>query len=124
MNIHKALLKYGYSEFRFDILEYCSKEEVLAREQYYLNLLSPEYNILKFAGSSLGYKHTSETIEKFKERTKSRIFSIEEKTRASKLHTYRSEESAPRPFRFVFFLFIKKIRKGRGDDSSPPFFFF
>jgi len=93
MLIHKALLKYGYSEFRFDILEYCSKEEVLAREQYYLDLFNPVYNILKIAGSSLGHKHTSETLEKLKERAKSRKFSPEEKIRASKLYTYRSEES-------------------------------
>ncbi len=78
MIIPKALLNYGYSEFRFDILEYCNKEEVIARvsaapalkpaslEQYYLDLLNPEYNILKIAGSSLGHKHTSDTIEKFK----------------------------------------------------------
>lgn len=109
MTIHKALLKYGYSEFRLDILEYCSKEEVLAREQYYLDLLSPEYNILKTAGSSQGYKHTSETIEKFKERAKSKIYSIEEKARASKLHTYRSEES-----KIMDVVRILEINKAKG----------
>jgi hypothetical protein len=31
-------------------------ENVLAREQYFLDLLKPEYNVLKFAGSSLGFK--------------------------------------------------------------------
>ena len=93
MLIHKALLKYGYSEFRLDILEYCNKEEVIAREQYYLNLLNPEYNILKTAGSSLGHKHTSETIERFKEIAKNKNYSVEEIARASKLYTYRSEES-------------------------------
>ena len=62
MLIHKALLKYGYSEFRLDILEYCDGKEVIYREQYYLDLLKPEYNILKTAGSSLGFKHTSETL--------------------------------------------------------------
>ncbi len=34
------------------------KNEVLSREQYYIDLLKPEYNILQKAGSSLGYKHT------------------------------------------------------------------
>ena len=31
------------------------------KEQYYINLLKPEYNILKVAGSRLGHKHTDET---------------------------------------------------------------
>ncbi len=60
------MLKYGYSKFRLEILEYCSVENLLEREQYYIDLLKPEYNILAVAGSSLGYKHTKETIAKFK----------------------------------------------------------
>lgn len=64
--ICKALLKRGYSCFTFEILEYCNKEDVLIREQYYLDLLKPEYNILKIAGSPLGYKHTEEDKEKMR----------------------------------------------------------
>jgi len=37
-----------------DILEYCEPKELIIREQHYLNLYSPEYNILKVAGSNLG----------------------------------------------------------------------
>jgi group I intron endonuclease len=62
--IFRALLKYGYSKFRLEILEYCDYDKCLEREQYYLDSLNPEYNILKKAGSSLGYKHTKETIAK------------------------------------------------------------
>jgi hypothetical protein len=61
MVIHKALIKYGYSGFKLEIIEYCNQNEVLTREQYYLDLLKPEYNILKKAGSSLGFKHTDKT---------------------------------------------------------------
>ena len=64
--IDKALLKYGYSNFSFEILEYCTRENVLAREQYYLDLLSPVYNIVEKAGSTLGYKHSDETREKMR----------------------------------------------------------
>ena len=64
MMIHKALLKYGYSGFQLEILEYCNKNELIAKEQYYLDLLTPEYNILKKAGSSLGFKHSLETRQK------------------------------------------------------------
>jgi len=46
----RALLKYGYSNFKLEILEYCLPEDVINREQYYLDLLQPEYNIYKVAG--------------------------------------------------------------------------
>ena len=61
--IHRALLKYGYSNFQLEILEYCKPDSCLKREQYFLDLIKPTYNILKKAGSSKGYKHTFETLE-------------------------------------------------------------
>lgn len=69
--IHNALLKYGFSNFSLAILEYVSnKEDLLTREQYYIDKLKPEYNILTKAGSSLGYKHKEETITFFKKERK------------------------------------------------------
>jgi NUMOD1 domain len=62
--IDRAILKYGFSKFRLEILEYCTTENVLEREQYYLNNLKPHYNIVKTAGSTLGYKHTPASLEK------------------------------------------------------------
>lgn len=64
--IHAALLKHRYENFRIEILEYCRADELIVREQYYLDLLKPEYNILKYAYSLLGYKHNPENIAKFK----------------------------------------------------------
>ena len=64
--IHAALLKYGYENFNLEILEYCKADELLVREQYYLDLLIPEYNILTRAYSLLGFKHSPENIAKFK----------------------------------------------------------
>lgn len=64
--IYAALLKYGYSSFSLEILEYCERSLAVSREQYYIDLLKPEYNILKKADSSLGYKHSEETLEKLK----------------------------------------------------------
>jgi hypothetical protein len=60
-------LKYGYCNFSLDILEYCEPSILIKREHYYIDTLNPEYNILKKAGSSLGYKYTKETLLKFKE---------------------------------------------------------
>ena len=63
MYIHNALLKEGYASFSLYILEYCDEKDLIKREQYYLDFLKPEYNILKKAGSSLGYKHTKEILD-------------------------------------------------------------
>jgi group I intron endonuclease len=62
--INSALLKYGYSNFSLEILEYCEKEIVLNREQYFLDTLNPVYNILKVAGSNSGHKQREESIIK------------------------------------------------------------
>lgn len=59
--IYSALLKYGYVNFSVDILEYCEVNILIKREQYYLYLLKPEYNILKATNSRLGSKHTLKT---------------------------------------------------------------
>jgi group I intron endonuclease len=71
MAIYKAIVKYGHSNFKLEILEYCDKTKVLVREQYYIDLLKPEYNILTIAGSSLGFKHTQKTLNMFKFRSAS-----------------------------------------------------
>lgn len=62
--IYNALLKNGYSNFTFEILEYCDSVDLLKCEQHYIDKLKPEYNILKIAGSSLGYRHSDETRAK------------------------------------------------------------
>ena len=62
--INSSLLKYGYSNFTLQILEYCDTCEAVSREQYYLDFLKPEYNILFTAGSWLGSKHSEEAKAK------------------------------------------------------------
>jgi group I intron endonuclease len=71
--ISTALLKYGYSEFNLHILEYCDKNILINREQHYINLLDPDYNILKTAGSRLGVKYSLETLKKLKNSKKKGI---------------------------------------------------
>lgn len=61
MYIYNAMLKHGYSNFSLDILEYCEPDALIKREQYYIDTLEPEYNILKIAGSSTGFKHSFKT---------------------------------------------------------------
>jgi group I intron endonuclease len=59
--IYSAILKHGLENFSLTILEYCDKEKCREKEDCYLTLLDPEYNILPKAGSLLGFKHSDET---------------------------------------------------------------
>ncbi|HVY53957.1 MAG TPA: GIY-YIG nuclease family protein [Gammaproteobacteria bacterium] len=52
--------KYGADAFEFHIIEYCEKEKLIEREQYYLDTLKPIYNSSPTARSPLGTKHTKE----------------------------------------------------------------
>lgn len=66
--LYRAISKYGTSNFVFLVLQFCKQDEntCLGLEQYYLDFYQPEYNILKLAGSSQGFKHSDETIAKLK----------------------------------------------------------
>lgn len=52
--------KYGESDLIFTAICECSKEEMIAFEQFYIDLLSPYFNICKIAGSLLGTKRSDE----------------------------------------------------------------
>lgn len=43
--IFKALREYGFNNFAFSVIEYCPVEELRNREQYYIDMLQPQYNI-------------------------------------------------------------------------------
>ena len=58
------MIKYGYSNFSLEILEYCDIYVLLKREQDYLDSLKPIYNTEKIAGSTLGAPKSKETKEK------------------------------------------------------------
>ena len=78
--LQKAYNKHGEESFKFEIIEYIEKsmdtkllkEELLIREQYYLNryILNDKinsskcYNLCPYAINKLGYKHTLESKEK------------------------------------------------------------
>jgi group I intron endonuclease len=66
-------------------MEYCDKDMLINREQFYLDKLSPNYNILKQAYSLEGFKHSAETIENLKNRQ----FTKEHKENLSKANLGR-----------------------------------
>jgi group I intron endonuclease len=92
MKICNALRFHGYSAFNLSIIEYInienlskseSKDLILRREQYYLDTLAPEYNILKIAGSRQGSSHLEETIQKMKDAKKGSTHSLEARLKIS-----------------------------------------
>lgn len=55
-----------YNDFDFKILELVEVNSLIEKEQFYIDTLKPNINILKKANSSLGYKHNEDTIIKLK----------------------------------------------------------
>jgi group I intron endonuclease len=66
-----------------EILEYCDSKDLIKREQYYIDLLKPEYNILKIAGSRFGSIHTKETRAKMSSTKAGRKLSEETRAKIS-----------------------------------------
>jgi group I intron endonuclease len=61
-NIHlqRAFNKFGIIDF--DVLEIVENaQSLIKREQYFIDLLQPHYNISLIAGSQLGFKHSEKT---------------------------------------------------------------
>jgi group I intron endonuclease len=72
--LQRAWDKYKEQSFTFEVIEEAtSPEHLLTREQVYLDYyksyeVDKGYNICKVAGSSLGVKHSEETIQKYRQR--------------------------------------------------------
>ena len=100
--ICKALIKYGYSSFHLEILEYCDSSIIIEKEQYYIDILKPEYNILKVAGSLFGYKHTIESLQKMSEIASNRSEETLVKLREAALgKTYKHTEETKAKLRKI-----------------------
>lgn len=74
-NIHEnsylqnAWNKYGKDCFKFKIIEFTTDENLILREQYYIDYYNVcdenfGYNLAPIAGNTLGYKHTNKTKKK------------------------------------------------------------
>lgn len=59
-NVHlqRAFDKYGEETFDFEILERPEVDKLVEREQYWIDVLKPAYNIRKIAESNLGLKQS------------------------------------------------------------------
>lgn len=64
IHLQRAYNKHGEDNFKFSILARCPIEYLVKLEQWFLDSMKPEYNILKNAWSVLGMKHSQETKER------------------------------------------------------------
>lgn len=73
VNIHlqSSYLKYGKDNFIFEVLEYCSVEQLQQLEQEYIDKLNPEYNKRTNATNNKFLKHDEETKDKISKTLKS-----------------------------------------------------
>jgi hypothetical protein len=62
--IVRSLNKYYMNNFNLHVLEYSDYKSLIMCEQKWIDLVKPEYNINPIAGSTKGYKHSSESLEK------------------------------------------------------------
>lgn len=62
--LQNAFNKHGKNSFIFEIIEECKKENLIIREQHFIDILNPVYNIAKIAGNSIGTKRNKETLKK------------------------------------------------------------
>lgn len=68
-HLQSAFNKYGANAFEFHVLEYCEKDKLLEREQYWIDETKccdrrVGYNLNPTAGNMLGYNHTDEVKQK------------------------------------------------------------
>lgn len=66
-HLQSAYNKYGEKKFEYSVVEYCEKEKLIEREQYYLDNVSPEFNIRKIAESNLGVPLSESAKKKLSE---------------------------------------------------------
>lgn len=71
--LQNAWNKYGEEAFVFSVIEYVADaSKLIEREQAWMGELKPKYNLCKYAGNTLGRKHSAETKRRLSEAGKSR----------------------------------------------------
>jgi group I intron endonuclease len=89
--------KYGKDAFTFYVLEYCCIEDLLSREQFFIDEHTKEmgwdnlFNINPIAGSCLGCKRSDETRKKISLMNTGRKHTDELKQKLSQIHKGRKQ---------------------------------
>jgi group I intron endonuclease len=107
--LQHAWNKYGQDAFEMNILEYPTREELVAREQHYIDTMHPVYNTVPFADSPLRHRTPEQ---------------IAISTRLVHIGSKRSEESRKRmsdaaKVRFTDPEFLERFHQSRAALRKP-----
>lgn len=99
------------SAFIIEVIELCNVDDLIAREQYWIDTLNPHYNICKIAGNSIGVKRSEGTKQKLRDINTGKKQSKEtvEKRTAKIRGMKRSPEQ------------VEKIRESKMGSKNPCF---
>lgn len=106
--LQRAFDKYGENGLNFSILEECGVDDLLNREQFYLDTLNPKYNILREAGRVTGFVMSEESKAKRVKTLKERYTPEQRSERARKARAAWTDESR-----------AKQIKSLTGRKLSP-----
>lgn len=92
-HLQGAFNRYGEDAFVFSVLEYVQESDnLIGREQHYLDTVKPEYNMEPVAGSPLGVRRSLETRRKMGEAQRGRPCSAETRSKISESLKGRNRE--------------------------------
>lgn len=97
IKLQRSFDKYGEINFIITLIEKCEKENLISREQYYIDTLKPFYNICLVAGSTKGRIFTDLHKERLSKSLTGKIRTEEQKERQrqikmGKAHTEKTKE--------------------------------
>lgn len=97
IKLQRSFNKYGEDKFIISLVENCEKENLINREQYYIDSLKPYYNICLVAGSTKGRVFTDLHKERLSKSLTGKIRTQEQKERQrqikiGKIHTEKTKE--------------------------------
>lgn len=84
--LQRSFNKHGELNFVLEIVEVVKDEFLLSREQYFIDLLKPEYNICKIAGRVTGLVRTEEWKKKISQAHKGKKITEEHRRNLSLSH--------------------------------------
>jgi group I intron endonuclease len=113
MPICKALIKFGYSSFSLEILEYCEPDQLIQREGDFIKLFSPEYNIIQdpTLPPMSGRKHSEEAIKKISNSTQGRKHTEETLKKLAVPHAGQFKKGGVRPKGLEVPLWLASLKK-------------
>jgi group I intron endonuclease len=115
--LYRAMKKYKLENFSLAILEFCKSDLKYCAEieQKWIDFYKPKYNLLKIARSSLGLKHSMDTILKLKER-----FRKENHPKYGSKHSIETKEAISLGIK-EFYINNPHKYKGKKGKLSPQY---